>query len=48
MSSPAVESGWLLKHFASLQDPRVEYLVEPRRLAIIGLTLCAVICGADR
>lgn len=47
MSRPAVESGGLLKHFASLEDPRVEYLVEHRLLDIIALTICAVICGAD-
>ncbi|MEM1308138.1 MAG: ISAs1 family transposase [Cyanobacteria bacterium P01_H01_bin.153] len=43
MSSPAIESNSLLQHFASLEDPRVEYLVEHRILDIIALT----ICGAD-
>ena len=47
MSHPSVESGALLEHFASLEDPRVEYLVEHRLLDIIALTICAVICGAD-
>ena len=47
MSNPAVESGSLLKHFESLEDPRVEYLVEHRLLDIIALTICGVICGAD-
>lgn len=43
MSCPSVESGTLLKHFASLEDPRVEHWL----LDIIALTICAVICGAD-
>lgn len=47
MSRPAVASGSLLKHFESLEDPRVEYLVEHRLLDIIALTICGVICGAD-
>ncbi|MEL6381003.1 MAG: ISAs1 family transposase [Cyanobacteria bacterium J06626_18] len=47
MSRSVVESCSLLKHFASLEDPRVEYLVEHRLLDIIALTICAVICGAD-
>ena len=37
----------LIQHFQSLEDPRCSYLVEHRLLDIIGLTLCAVICGAD-
>lgn len=37
----------LLEHFSALEDPRVEYLVEHRLLDIIGLTICAVIGGAD-
>ena len=47
MSSPTVASGSLIEHFASLEDPRVEYLVEHQLLDIIALTICAVICGAD-
>jgi len=47
MSRPTVESGSLLKHFSSLEDPRVSYLVEHRLLDIMALTICAVICGAD-
>ena len=37
MKSPAIASGSLLKHFALLEDPRVEYLVEHRLLDIIAL-----------
>jgi predicted transposase YbfD/YdcC len=37
----------LLAHFETLEDPRVEYLVEHRLLDIVALTICAVICGAD-
>lgn len=47
MSRPTVASGSLLKHFASLENPRVEYLIEHRLLDIMALTICAVICGAD-
>jgi predicted transposase YbfD/YdcC len=42
-----VESISLLAHFETLEDPRVDYLVEHRLLDIIALTICAVICGAD-
>lgn len=47
MSRPTVASGSLIEHFASLEDPRVEYLVEHQLLDIMALTICAVICGAD-
>jgi len=47
MSALDEHSVTLLEHFGELEDPRVEYLVEHRLLDIIGLTICAVICGAD-
>lgn len=47
MSSPNVSSVSLLEHFQTLEEPRVEYLLEHKLLDIIGLTICAVICGAD-
>lgn len=47
MSSPATPSSPLLDHFKDLEDPRVEYWVDPYRLDIIGLTICAVLYGAD-
>ncbi len=47
MPAPVENSVILLEHFRALEDPRVEYLVEHRLLDIIGLTICAVICGAD-
>ena len=47
MSAPATPSSPLLDHFKDLEDPRVEYLVNHYLLDIIGLTICAVICGAD-
>jgi predicted transposase YbfD/YdcC len=47
MSSLSKQSATLLKHFENLEDPRTEYLVEHRLLDIIGITICAVICGAD-
>jgi predicted transposase YbfD/YdcC len=37
----------LLSHFATLEDPRVDYLVEHRLLDIVAITICAVICGAE-
>jgi predicted transposase YbfD/YdcC len=37
----------LLSHFASLEDPRVEYLVEHLLTDIVAITICAVVCGAD-
>ena len=47
MSAPIEKSGSLLEHFRDLEDPRVDYLVEHHLLDIIGLTICAVLCGAD-
>jgi len=38
----------LLEHFKNLEDLRAEPLVEHRLLDIIALSICAVICGADR
>ncbi len=37
----------LLEHFATLEDPRVERSKEHLLLDIIGITICATICGAD-
>ena len=37
----------LIEHFQTLEDPRCSHLVEHQLLDIIGLTLCAVVCGAD-
>lgn len=37
----------LLEHFASLADPRVERSKEHLLIDIIGITICAVLCGAD-
>jgi predicted transposase YbfD/YdcC len=37
----------LLAHFKHLEDPRSQPLLEHGLLDIIGLTICAVICGAD-
>ena len=44
---PAQPLSPLIEHFQSLEDPRCSHLVEHRLLDILGLTLCAVICGAD-
>jgi len=37
----------ILEHFAEVQDPRVEYLVDHQLIDIITIALCAVIAGAD-
>jgi predicted transposase YbfD/YdcC len=42
-----MEGMTLHKHFATLQDPRVERTKHQHRLPIITITLCAVMCGAD-
>ena len=47
MSSSSKQSASLLKHFENLEDLRTEYLIEHRLLDIVGITICAVICGAD-
>ena len=47
MSGSDETSSPLFEHFSNLDDPRVDYLVEHRLLDIIGLTISAVICGAD-
>lgn len=45
MSTPTTAS--LLDHFATMPDPRVEYLCEHKLLDIITIAICGVICGAD-
>lgn len=47
MSQSTASSAQLLEHFKSLEDPRAEHLLEHELLDIVGLTICAVICGAD-
>jgi predicted transposase YbfD/YdcC len=47
MPQPVEPSAQLLEHFKTLEDPRAEHLLEHQLLDIIGLTICAVICGAD-
>ncbi len=42
-----MEGMTLQKHFATLQDPRVERTKHHQLLAIITIALCAVMCGAD-
>jgi predicted transposase YbfD/YdcC len=37
----------ILDHFAEVDDPRVEYLVDHQLIEIIAIALCAVIAGAD-
>lgn len=47
MSQSTEGSAQLLEHFQGLEDPRAQHLLEHKLLDIIGLTICAVICGAD-
>jgi predicted transposase YbfD/YdcC len=47
MSNANKEPASLLKHFEDLEDPRTDYLIEHCLLDIVGITICAVICGAD-
>jgi predicted transposase YbfD/YdcC len=47
MPQKQLSSVKLLEHFKTLEDPRAENLIEHSLLDIIGLTICAVICGAD-
>jgi predicted transposase YbfD/YdcC len=47
MPQTVESSAQLLEHFKNLEDPRAEHLLEHGLLDIIGLTICAVICGAD-
>ena len=35
------------RHFADLEDPRVERTKEHKLLDIVVVAICAVICGAD-
>lgn len=37
----------LLKHFATVEDLRIERTKEHLLINIIAITICAVICGAD-
>ena len=37
----------ILAHFAEVEDPRVEYLVDHKLIDILAIGLCAVIAGAD-
>jgi predicted transposase YbfD/YdcC len=37
----------ILDHFADIEDPRVDYLVEHKLIDILAIGLCAVIAGAD-
>jgi hypothetical protein len=37
----------IIEHFAEVEDPRVEYLVDHQLIDIITIAPCAVIAGAD-
>ena len=47
MTQVTESSPRLLEHFQSLEDPMAKNLLEHKLLDVIGLTICAVICGAD-
>src|SRR3712207_5333769 len=44
---PALPATSISEHFEALPDPRRGHRKAHRLLDIIGITLCAVICGAD-
>lgn len=46
MTLSSASSAQLLEHFKTLEAPRAEHLLEHELLDIVGLTICAVICGA--
>ena len=39
--------GPIAAYFAALEDPRVDRTKRHPLLTIVGIALCAVICGAD-
>ena len=45
MSHKAITT--IQEHFSSVEDPRVEFLVEHNLLEMIVIAICAVICGAN-
>jgi len=45
MSHKAIAT--IQEHFSSVEDPRVEFLVEHNLLEMIVIAICAVICGAN-
>ena len=47
MTAPAAPPVSLLHHFAAVEDPRTGQPTRHPLLDLIGLTLCAVIAGAD-
>lgn len=47
MPHPVQTAPKLLEHFKSLEDPRSVHLVQHGLLDILGLSICAVICGAN-
>jgi predicted transposase YbfD/YdcC len=46
-SSQSLDSVRLFDHFSDLSDPRIDRTKRHSLLDIIGLSICAVICGAD-
>lgn len=47
LMTPTVPSVSLFTHFADLPDPRVDRTKHHKLLDIVGVAICAVICGAD-
>ena len=45
--TPNVPSVNLFTHFADLPDPRINRTKRHKLIDIVGVTICAVICGAD-
>jgi predicted transposase YbfD/YdcC len=45
--TPTASSVNLFTHFADLPDPRIDRTKHHKLIDIVGITICAVICGAD-
>lgn len=46
-TNPGVPSVSLFTHFSDLPDPRIERTKRHKLIDIVGITICAVICGAE-
>lgn len=47
LMTPTVPSVSLFTHFADLPDPRIDRTKRHKLIDIVGIPICAVICGAD-
>ena len=47
LMTPTVPSVSLFTHFADLPDPRINRTKRHKLIDVVGITICAVVCGAD-